>query len=429
MSDAKPRRIVIVGGGFAGAELGRELHRRLPRGWEVQLFSRENHFVFTPLLAEVVGSAINPLHVVWPVREMVRGLDCRTAEVLRLDLPAREVVYRGARGEEERQGFDHLVIACGLAVKLDMIPGMAEHGWPLKTLGDALALRNHIVHQLERAEVEVDPEDRADLLSFAVVGGGFTGVEVAGSLMDLLKESTRFYERFGEGDVHVTVVDGGKRILGPLPENLAAYADRRLRAEGVEIRSGVRVKAVSADGIDLGGGDFVRAATVIAAVGTTVQPLLASCELPMEHGRIQVTGEMRVQGFEDVWALGDCAAVPNALDGEVSPTLAQFAMRQAKQLARNLRAVVEGGTPRPFHYHTKGMFAAIGHRTAVGNPFGVRVAGLPAYFLWRSIYWAKMPSLARRLQIAFDWFWDLFFPRDLVEIDTARSDPRGGSPS
>ncbi len=414
-------RIVIIGGGFAGATLAGDLRRKLPAGYEILVFSRENHFVFTPLLAEVVGAAVDPLHVVWPVREMVQGVSCRTAAILDIDLDAREVVYESPSGQTLREPYDHLVLACGQAADLTIVPGMEHHAWPLKTLGDALALRNHVIQQLEMAEDEPDPAQRARRLSFAVVGGGFTGVEVAGSIVDLLIEATDFYERFGPADRRVTLVDGGPRILGPLPEDLSARAKRDLEDRGVEVRNRASVKAVTAHGIEFGDGDSLEAGTVVCAVGTNVQPLLAKASLPMDRKRVVVSGEMRVEGREDVWALGDCAAVPNAFDGSISPTLGQFAVRQAHQLAENLAAVIAGGQPKPFRYHTKGMFAAVGRGRAVGNPFGRHVTGWPAYLMWRAIYWSKMPSLARRLQIAFDWLWGTFFRPGIVEISTLRT--------
>lgn len=416
-----PRRVVIIGGGFAGADVAQSLGKRLPREWEVVLFSRENHMVFTPLLAEVVGASIDPRHVVWPVRDMAPRALCRTVPVRAIDLEQREVVYTTHAGSEVREPWDHLVLACGLAVNLHLVPGMAEHAWPLKTLGDALALRNHLIQQLERAETEPDAAHRAHLLSFAIVGGGFTGVELAGAIMDLLIDATPSYSRFDRDDLRMTIVEGGQRILGPLPESLSRYAERELRAQGVDIRTACRVEAVRADGVQLGDGERVPSGTTITAVGNTVQPLLSDTPLAMERGRLVVSAEMLVAGRADVWALGDCAAVPNSYDDSISPTLGQFAARQADQLGRNIAAVVAGREPEPFRYHMRGMVAAIGHHRAVGNPLGISVSGFPAFCFWRAIYWGKMPSLARRVQIAFDWFWDLWFPRDIVEISTLRT--------
>lgn len=415
------KRVVIVGGGFAGAALARSLGRRLPDDWEVLLFSRENYFIFTPLLAEVVASAIDPRHVVWSVREMARGAVCRTVTVRSLDLEKQDVVYTRPDGSELRERWDHLVLACGLAVNLELVPGMARNAWPLKTLGDALALRNRLVQQLEKAEAEPDPARRARLLSVAVVGGGFTGVELAGSIMDLWVDASRYYRNFRRQDLQVHLLDAGPRILGPLPESLSEYATRALRARNVEVLTGRAVKEVRRDGIVTGEGALVEADTAIIAVGNTMQPLLADTALPTERGRLVVGEDMRVPGRSDVWALGDCAAVPNAFDGRPSPTLAQFAIRQAKQLSDNIVAVISGRETKPFHHRMQGMFAAIGHRRAVGNPFGLRISGFPAYMAWRAIYWTKMPTVIRRIQIAIDWTLDLIFPRDIVEVSTLRT--------
>jgi NADH dehydrogenase len=338
-----------------------------------------------------------------------------------LDLEKQELVYARPGGSELRERWDHLVLACGLAVNLDLVPGMAQNAWPLKTLGDALALRNRLVQQLEKAEAEPDPARRTRLLSVAVVGGGFTGVELAGSIMDLWVDASRYYRKFTSEDLRVRLVDAGPRVLGPLPESLSKYATRELQARNVEVLTGRSVKEVRGEGIVTGEGELVEADTTIIAVGNTVQPLLADSALPREHGRLVVGQDMRVPGRSDVWALGDCAAVPNAFDGRPSPTLAQFAIRQAAQLSENLLAVISGRETKPFHHRMQGMFAAIGHRRAVGNPFGFRISGFPAYVAWRAIYWAKMPTIIRRIQIAIDWTLDLLFPRDIVEISTLRT--------
>lgn len=418
------RRVAIVGGGFAGAAVARRLARMLPGGWDVVVYSRENHLVFTPMLAEVVGATINPLHVVWPVREMARGAVCRTAAVEELDLDGRQLVYRGAHGELERDGYDHLVLACGLPARLDVIGGMAEHGWPIKTMGDALGLRNHLIQQLERAEVETDPKRKAALLSFVVVGGGFTGIEVAGAMNDLLRRASKYYKRVDAGEIRVTVLDHGKRILAPLRESLSRFAERRMRRAGIDVRNGVGVGEVTPDGVRFGDDGYLDAGTVICAIGTGIDPLVSESGLPLEHNRIRVRPDMRVEGHDDVWALGDCAAVINAWDGSTAPTLAQFATRQAKQLARNIAAAVAGRPTRPFRYHPEGVFATIGHRSAVGVAFRVRLTGFAAWSAWHAIYLAKMPSAARRLQISVEWIMNFFVPPEIVELSTLRTDGR-----
>lgn len=425
------KRIVIAGGGFAGVELAQRLHRKLAAGWEVVLYNRENHLCFSPLLPEVVGASLNPLHVVWSIREMVSGVLCRTVPVTSLDPEKREIEYHDGVGAVCRERYEHLVLAVGLPVRLEIIGGMREYGWPIKTLGDAAALRNHLIAQLERAEITSDRKVREEFLSVAVVGGGFTGVEVAGAVLDLFRECARYYSRVAADECAVHLVEGSPRILGPLPEALSDLARRSLAGRGMRIREGVGVEAVVADGVELAGGEKIVAGTVISAVGNGTHRLVAESGLPLERGRLVVTGEMRVEGHEDVWALGDCAGVPNAFDGSISPTLAQYASRQADQLAQNIVAVAEGRTPGVFSYEPKGMFCLLGHRNAVGVVFGRNVSGLLAWLLWHAIYWAKMPTVARKIQIAVDWLWDAFFPRDIAELSmeqTREIEARHGRP-
>jgi NADH dehydrogenase len=419
------KHLVIVGGGFAGVYTARHLQRRLPAGWDITLFSQENHFIFTPLLGDVVGSSINPMHVVWPVRQMARHVTCRTAAVTHIDLDRKVVEYPTPKGERASQPFDELVLACGSQVNLDIIPGMAAHGWPLKTMGDALMLRNHLIGQLEKAEVETSPEAKERLLSVAVVGGGFSGVEVAGEVADLLRASSRFYKNLMAGDIRVTLLEGRERILPELPEKLSQFADRKMTANGIAIRTRALAQAATVEGLRLKDGSQVAAGTIICTIGASANPLCASLGLPMQHSRVQTAPDMRVVGREHVWAIGDCAAVPNAYSGKLSAPTAQLAVRQARQLARNILRASAGQPTRPFSYKPLGMLASIGNHKAVGLVFGLRVSGFFAWFLWRGVYLAKMPTLARKIQIAFDWAWQLFFPRDIVELSLGQTERLG----
>jgi NADH dehydrogenase len=420
-----PRSIVIVGGGFAGVYAARHLAKRLPRGWHLTLFSQENHFIFTPLLGDVVGSSINPQHAVCPVRQMVRRATCRTAPITAIDLDARQVHYQTAAGYPAAQGYDHLVLACGSAVNLDIIPGMGAHGWPLKTMGDALMLRNHLIGLLEQAEVEPDPAEKKRLLSVVVVGGGFSGVEVAGEVADLLRPSSRFYRTIKPADVRVTLLEGRDRILSELPPSLSKFALKKMTRNGIDIRLNMLAGSVTETGVRLKDGSEIEARTVVCTIGTTISPLLASLGLPREGNRIKTGADFRVEGHEHVWALGDCAAVPNAYDGKVSAPTAQVAVRQGKQLALNLVSASEGKPTRPFSFKPLGMLASIGAHKGVGLVFGMRVSGFFAWFLWRGIYLSKMPTLARKIQIAFDWAWQLFFARDIVKLDLTQTERLG----
>ncbi len=419
------RSIVIVGGGFGGVYTARHLQGRLPRGWRITLFSQENHFIFTPLLGDVVGSSINPLHVVWPIRQMARRAICRTATLTGIDLAARRVLYTTPDGRPAEETYDHLVLACGSVVNLDIIPGMAAHGWPLKTMGDALMLRNHLISLLERAEVEPDPAEKKRLLSVIVVGGGFSGVEVTGEVADLLTASCRFYRSIRADDVHVTLLEGRDRLLAELPPSLGAFTLKKMRRLGIDIRLNAQAASATEMGVRLKDGTEIEARTVICTIGTTVSPLLAPLPLPRDRNRIQTLPDMRVEGFDNVWALGDCAAVPNAYDQKPSAPTAQVAMRQAKTLAKNLAAAIEGQPTQPFSFKPLGMLASIGNYKAVGVVFGMKVSGFVGWFIWRGVYLSKMPTLARKIQIAFDWAWQLFFPRDIVELSLSQTERLG----
>jgi NADH dehydrogenase len=414
--------IVIIGGGFAGVYTAKFIRRRLPADVQIILFSRENHVVFTPLLGNVVGSSINPMHVVWPVRQMLKNVNCRTAAVTDIDLANNQVHYQTAANMPATQKYSHLILACGSAVKLDIVPGMSAHGWPLKTMGDALVLRNHLIEILEQAQVEPDTHHRKQLLSVVVVGGGFSGVEVAGEIHDLLTTSCRYYSDVNREDIRVTLLHRGPRLLPELPESLGEFTVAKMRARGIDVRLKSEAAAVTERAVLLKSGDEIPAATVVCTIGSAPNPLLCSTGLPMEKNRLKVDGFFRCEGRDNVWALGDCALVPNAYDNQPSPPTAQFAVRQAKWLAKNLRAMQRGRPMQPFYFKPLGAFASIGSRRAVGMAFGLRVSGFPAWFLWRGIYLAKMPTFARKLQIAFDWFWQMLFPRDIVQLSLGQTE-------
>jgi NADH dehydrogenase len=414
--------IVIVGGGFAGVYTAKSIRRLLPADMPIVLFGQENHVVFTPLLGNVVGSSINPMHVVWPVRQMLKRVICRTAAVTDIDIDNQEVHYRTANNRDMTQKYSHLILACGNIVKLDIVPGMSAHAWPLKTMGDALVLRNHLIGLLEKAQVEPDPERRRQLLSVVVVGGGFSGVEVAGEIADLLAASCKYYSDVCSDDVRVTLLHRGARILPELPESLGEFARTKMIARGIDVRVKAEAAAVTERAVILKDGTDIPAATVVCTIGSEANPLLTECGLEMEKNRLKVNGEFRCEGHRNIWALGDCAAVPNAYDNSISPPTAQFAVRQARWLAKNLRANQRAEEMKPFYFKPLGAFASIGNRRAVGRALGLHFSGLLAWFVWRGIYLMKMPTFARKLQIAFDWFWQMLFPRDIVQLSLGQTE-------
>jgi NADH dehydrogenase len=417
------RRIVILGGGFAGATLAHRLAGRLPAGWEAVLVSEESYTTYNPLLPEVVGAAIFPEHVVAPLRQVIGaapGLRFVMGRVTTLDPAARRITCETLAGTQSL-ACDQLVLAFGNRARLDLIPGMAEHALPLKTVGDALHIRNVVLRRLARIELETDPDRRRRLGHFVVIGGGFSGVEVAGALSDCLAGVARHYRGVRRDEMRVTVLHDTARLLPELPASLGAAAGRMLARRGVAVRLNAGAAVITAEGVRLRDGELLEAEAVIGTIGSRPNPLALEAGLPLERGRIRVDGAMRVAGHADLWALGDCALVPNARDGGASPPTAQFAVRQAGLLADNLLAAIAGQPPAAFRYRPRGAMAAVGHRRGVAEVFGLRLAGLPAWLLWRAYYLAQMPTFARRLRLFTEWTLGMFFPTDITHIRFTRS--------
>ena len=384
------KRIIIIGGGFAGVKCARTLRRKLsPELCEIVLFSRENNMLFYPLLAEVAGAAINPGAVTVPLRQMLPGVRCRTEEVREINPTSSLVEYEGYDGHQNRMAFDYAVVACGAAVNLSLVPGMADHAFPLKSVGDAIALRFHVTEQLEKAEVCEDPKLRRWYLSFVVIGGGFTGVETAGAINDLVRSSTRFYGNFGAAEVTVTLVHGRDHILPEVSPTLRGLARTKMEQAGIQMVLKTRAVLATAEGVELQDGRMIRGATVVCTIGTMMPLLLQRLDVPKEGDRLLTDPDMRVRGAPTLWAIGDCARIVNAYDGQVSPPTGQFAERQGRQAAENIIRVLQGQSTRPFFFKPLGQLCGIGERNAVAEILGVRLSGFLAWSLWRTVYLLK----------------------------------------
>ncbi|HEV3090119.1 MAG TPA: NAD(P)/FAD-dependent oxidoreductase [Candidatus Cybelea sp.] len=417
--------IVIVGGGFAGVSVARRLERRLrPAEAEIVLFSRENYTLFTPMLPEVTSGELEVRHVVTPIRAQLHRTRFVLANVEEIDLARRSVRFRhlltGALGE---QHYDRLVLALGSSTSTFGIPGVAEHTWPLKTLDDADALRNHLVMLLELADAIDDAARRRRLLTLVVVGGGFTGVETAGEIVELFRSVLRFYAQLRLDEVKMLLVEAGPVLLAGLPAKMGEYSRRILERRGVEVILGDGVAAVDENGLTLQSGRRIESAAVIWSAGVKPSPTIAKTRLPTtKRGAVETDREMRVDAAGSVWALGDCAAIPDGKGG-VYPMTAQHAIREGPHLADNLVAALRGRTPTPFSFTSLGMMAALGGRKAVAQLPGNRViTGFIAWFLWRSYYLLRLPGLDRKLRVAFDWTLDLLFPRDTAELRFGEED-------
>lgn len=416
-SRVKKHRILILGGGFGGVFAARRMEQifRHRDDIEVTLVCDENFLLFTPMLPEVVSSSIEAKHIVSPLRALLRRVNVHNSQVRSIDLEKRVVVTWHCEmcGSRELE-FDHLVLALGSVTHFHGLPGASEHGHPLKTLSDAMALRNHILDVFEHADMEEDPAIRADMLTFVVAGGGFAGTETVAELHDFADTARQFYPNIKPADVRVVLVHSGARIMPEIGEALADYAFRKLQGRGIEVLLGVRVSSVGNTWIELTNGQRIATKTLIWTAGVTQSPLLAT--LPVvrsKRDRLVVDKYLQLPGYPGLWALGDCAEVPNGLNGECPPT-AQHAIRQGKVIAENIAATIDLRAMKAFAYKPLGMLSSLGRRSAVAEICGFRFSGFVAWWLWRTIYLLKLPGLERKVRVALDWTLDLFFPRDIV---------------
>ncbi len=344
----------------------------------------------------------------------------------------REILLDGGQySRNQAKKFGNLVHALGSVTDLAHVPGLAEHGLPMKNVGDALRLRVALINRLEEANLVDDPEARRRLLTFVVAGGGYTGVETAGQLFDFLCQARRFYDKLRRAKLRMVLVHAGPRLLPEIGPALGGYAQKVLKRRGVEVKVNTKVVRVTAHHVTFEDGVTLEANTVITTIGAAPNPVVVDlCHalgLDAPKGRIRVDPTMRVPGHENLWAMGDCALVPWSDRGvdKTSPPTAQFAVRQGKQLAANLIRVLRGEAPRPFRFRYLGQLAAIGQHDAVAEILGLHFRGWLAWWLWRTIYLAKLPGIRRRLRVMIDWTFDLIFPRDIsILVPTAEADAR-----
>ena len=425
--DGEPgTRIVILGGGFGGVSTARRLEQLLWRdpGLEITLVSQSNYLLFTPMLAEVAASALEPQHIGCPVRAALPNTRFHRAHVEDID-PEGQVVRVRSSGSAETEAitYDHLVLALGSIPNYFGLPGMEANAFTLKSLHDATELRNHVISQLEQADVDPDEENRRRRLTFVVVGGGFAGTEMVAELFDLVHSVRRYYPAIANDELRFVLIHSRDRILPEIGPRLADYALRTLRARGVEFLLETRVVGATAEGVLVGDATLIPASTIVWTAGNQPNPVLSL--LPSERSRtgaLVAEATLQVRGLSNVWAVGDCAQIPDPSgEGRSYPPTAQHAMREGKAAASNIAASLTGRPLKPFRFRSLGMLVPLGHRTGVAEIGGLRFSGLLAWLMWRGVYLSLLPGLEKKVRVLLDWAIDLFFPRDIVL--TASSDP------
>ena len=422
--------VVILGGGFAGvtAAINLEKEFRADPTVAFTLVSETNALLFTPMLAEVAASSLEPTHISTPLRSSFRRTSVVRSQVSGIDLANRRVKLSD---REETLPYDHLVLALGAVSRVPPGDGIAEHALEFKTLADAIRIRNHVIDAFDRADAERDEAKRRALLTFVVAGGGFSGAELVGGLNDFARGMLADYPNLLPEELRIILVHSRNRILPELSASLADYALERMRARGVTFELNARLSVARPGGIILKRkepepAEFeIATETLVWTAGAVPNPLLQELAIERDkRGAVVVEDTLCLKGNAGVWALGDCAVVPDAKTGKPCPPTAQFAIREARTLARNLRAAIKGEPLKPFHFDSLGTLCIVGHHTACAEIKGFKFSGFFAWFLWRTLYLSKLPGLERKVRVVADWTIELFFPRDIVQTIDLHPPPK-----
>jgi NADH dehydrogenase len=411
-------RIVVAGGGFGGLYAVRALERRLPRhSAKIRIVSESNFLLYSPLLPAVAGGVLNPNNVAVPIREELQDADLLVGRVTSCDPDRRKLSFASVEGDLVTLPYDHLIVALGSVSRNLPIPGLAENAAGFKSVLEAMHLRDSLLRRLEIAETVDDADTRAGHLTFVVAGAGYTGVEVIAEAQDLAAEILHLYPRCSTQGLRWLLVDSEDQIMGEVPADLAGFTADELRGRGIEVLTGTRLEGVTDSCVQLSTGEEVPARTVVWTAGVAPSPVVAQLGLPLDdRGKIEVDEFMQVKGREGVWAIGDCAAVPDpANPGRSCPPTAQHAMRQGTRLAGNVAAALGHGRKRPFTFKTLGLVVDLGRRQAVAKILGVKLRGFPAWFCARGYHLMAIPGATRRLRLLLEWIVQGFFRRGSAE--------------
>jgi NADH:ubiquinone reductase (H+-translocating) len=412
--------VVIVGGGFGGASAARRLEQLIPRqAARLVLVNDVNFLLYTPFLPEAAAGTLEPRHVVTPLRDMLKRTYLRLGAVTGHDPASRTLQLTSHEDEVDELRYDQLLLALGSVSRLLPVPGLEETGIGFKSLADAIWLRNHIIETLEAANASEDPRRREELLTYVFVGAGYAGLEALAELQDFAADAMERYPRARLHGMRWIGVEATDRVLPEIDADLANYAHRELRARGIEIRLGTRLEEATPTGVRLSTGEWIPTRTLVWTTGVAPHPSLASLNVPLdERGRVPVDRYLRVSGMDGVWALGDCAAVPDPRVRGAAPSAptAQHAIRQGPVAARNIAAELGIGTARPYRYRARAAFVNLGRHQAVGRLGPLKFRGFPAWWMARTYHVSRIPGLVRKLHTVADWTVGLPFGRDIAEV-------------
>ena len=413
--------VVISGGGFGGLYAARALERAMPaQSTRITLVNDVNFLLYTPFLPEAAAGTLEPRHVVTPLRDVLTHTRLRLGVVTGRDSARRTVQMLDPEGSEHELRYDRLVVAHGSVSRVLPVPGLEEHAIGFKSLSDAIWLRNHVIESLEAADATDDPAAREEMLTFVVVGGGYAGLEALAELQDFAAEALEQYPAARLAGMRWMLVEAADRVLPEIDRSPAEYALRELRSRGIDVRLGTTLEEVTATTARISTGEVIPTRTVLWTAGVTPHPSSRNLGLPLdERGRIRVDEYLRVDGEDDVWALGDSAAVPDPRKpGTFCPPTSQHAVRQGKTAGLNVAASLGVGTPRRFAYKSRGQFVNLGRYKAVAQVYGITLRGFPAWWLARTYHVTQIPGLARKVRAVMDWTVGLPFHRDIAEVGT-----------
>jgi NADH dehydrogenase len=418
-------RILILGGGFAGAYTALHLERELAsrNDVEVMMVTHENFLLFTPMLHEVAAGDVDLTDIVQPLRKLLRRTQVLVGEVEMIDIGEKKVVVSHSNPAHAHEFYySELVLAVGSVTNFYHIPGLEEHALTMKTLGDAMQLRNRLIDSLEIADNECAAPERENILTYVVAGGGFAGVETVGAIMDFLRAAIKFYPNLKQEMLRVVLVHPGEVVLPELGESLGRYTQNQLGRRQIEIHLKTKVVGFNGRELTLDNGTKIGTNLLVWTAGTTPPAVLSSLPCKKERGRILANDSFRVEGYPGVWALGDCALIPDSSNpGHFHPPTAQHAIREAAVLARNIAASLGGRSLARFEFKTIGLLASIGRRCGVAQICGIKFSGFLAWWLWRSIYLSKLPGIEKRVRVMLAWTLDLIFSKDIVQFQTFRA--------